>query len=967
MDSVSSSSSSSSSSSFLHQLHLQISSVNPSKTPNSLSNPKFVIFFFFFLSFLTFSFSASDSPSQSTTYIRLCNNLVTASPIRPNDAATSSAAIADSLRFQTGFFTSAHRLFNRSAASDYSKRLSFRVTSVRSTQNDDVFELRGQILLQQRGANSNYRRLLRKVYRGHRVSNWRVSQWIRAVLWGFWSRSSGKLCMLGTGSYGNKLADANVVLKLSYPLDLNVLDTLISGTLESFDDKSSLNYFQPISILALSQGSDYRFTLDGNANEDENGGCFGGSDGENLPLGDHSKGACTVFRGRMDQFELEYGSHCGEVSCNPIGSGAQKLPDFMYFYSTRCVARRRVQMLLGFPDTSYHDFLFPFYPNTTLISEGVWDEKENRLCATACRILNFTGALGNPYVGDCSIKLTLRFPAVLSLRNRSTALGQIWSDKGIGDSGYFGKIGFQSSFKSPRGLQGFQYVYTEIERVRKYCGEKMNDSGKGKKKYPDGYSSDMRFSMTVRSNKGQVAPGYSSPLFVGEQSYDGLLYGVLTKMGKLKSPRTGSDHYSSFLNVSYTMNFNPPPDFKLGDQLSSAEVKINAEGIYNRNTGILCMTGCRNLRSNGKILMKNESMDCEIVVNVQYSALNAKRRDSVKGTIESTRLKSDPYHFGPLQLSSSSIYTSQADASIWRMDFEIVMLLITNTLACLLVGLQLLHVRKHPEALPYISVVMLLVITLGHMIPLILNFGALFSHSEQTVFLGSEGWLEVNEVIVRMVTMIAFLLELRLLHSTWSSRQQEGSQPGLWVSEKKVLCITLPLYVGVILTAWFVHILRSAPRKGSRPFRLSRHRFKFPLGQAYQSPSILEDLKSYAGLLLDGFLLPQIIFNITSNAEGNTLASSFYVGTTIVRILPRAYDLYRAHTSAWFLDSSFIYANHRMGFYSTAWDIVIPCGGVLFAVLVYLQQRFGSRCILPKMFRESSVYEKVSAIGNDEL
>ncbi|KAL1335939.1 hypothetical protein HN51_030368 [Arachis hypogaea] len=953
MDSISSSFS------FLHPLLL-----NPSKTRNSPSNPKFVIFlfFFFFFSFFTFSFSASDSPFQST-YIRLCDNLVTAFPIRPNAAATSSAAIADSLRFQTGYFTSAHRLFNRSAASDYSKRLNFRVTSIRITQNDDVFELRGQILLQQRRPNMNYRRSLRKVYRGHRVTNWGVSQWIRATLRGFWSRSSGKLCMLGTGSYGYKVTDANVVLKLSYPLDLNVLDPLVSGTLESFDDKSSLNYFEPISILALSQGSDYRFTLVGN----ENGGCVGGSDGENLPLGDLSKGACTVFRGRMDQFELEYGSHCGDVNCNPIGSGAQKLPDFLYFYGSRCVTRRRVQMLLGFPDTSYHGFMFPFYPNTTLISEGVWDEKENRLCASACRILNFTGDLGNPYVGDCSIKLALRFPAVLSLRNRSSALGQIWSDKGIGDSGYFGKVGFKSSFKSARGLQGFQYVYTEIERVRKYCGGKMNDRGKGRKKYPDGYSSDMRFSMTVRSNKGQVAPGYSSPLFVGEESYEGRLYGVPTKMGKLKSPRTGSDNYSSLLNVSYTMSFNPPPDFNLSGQISSGEVKISAEGIYNRNTGNLCMTGCRNLRSNGKILMKNESMDCEIVINVQFSALNAKRRDSVKGTIESTRLKSDPYYFGPLQLSSSSIYTSQADASIWRMDFEIVMLLISNTLACLLVGLQLLHVRKHPEVLPYISVVMLLVITLGHMIPLILNFGTLFSHSQQTVFLGSEGWFQVNEVVVRMVTMIAFLLELRLLHLTWASRQHEGSQPGLWVSEKKVLCMTLPLYIGGTLVAWFVHIWKSGHKKGSRSFRLSRHRFKFPLGQAYQSPSILEDLKSYAGLLLDGFLLPQIIFNITSKAEGNTLASSFYVGTTIVRILPHAYDLYRSHTTAWFLDSSYIYANHRMGFYSTAWDIVIPCGGVLFAVLVYLQQRFGSRCILPKRFRESSVYEKVPAIGNDEL
>ena len=790
---------------------------------------------------------------------------------------------------------------------------------------------------------------------------------MRASLSGFWSRSSGKLCMFGTGSYGNNVRFANVVLKLNYPLDLNVLDSLISGTLESFDDTSSLNYFEPISILALSLSSNYRFTLVGNGNENA---CVGGSDGESLPLGNFSQGACTVFRGRMDRFEMEYGSQCSDVSCNPLGGSVKKLPEFMYFYGIRCKERQRVQTLWGFPDSSYRDLLFPFYPNTTLVSEGMWDEEENRLCAVACRILNFTKGWGNPHVGDCSIKLTLRFPAVLSLRNRSTVLGQIWSDKGVGESGYFSKIGFQGSLKSSRGLYGFRYMYTEIDRVRKYCAEKMTGSGKGKM-YPDGYSSDMRFSMLVRNSKGQVAPGYSSPLFVGDQSYDERLYGVPTMltMGQVKAHGTPSDDYSNLLNVSYTMSFNPPPNFELDGQISSAEVKIGAEGMYDKKTGLLCMTGCRHLRSNDKIRIKNELLDCEIMVNVQFSPLNAKGGESVKGTIESTRQKSDPYHFDPLQLSSISIYTSQADASIWRMDFEIIMVLVSNTLACVFVGLQLLHVKKHPDVLPYSSVVMLLVITLGHMIPLVLNFEALFmaNHSQQNVFLGSGGWLEVNEVVVRMVTMIAFLLELRLLQLTWSSRQGEGSQPGLWVSEKKVLYMTLPLYIGGGLTAWFVHIWKSAHQKGFRPFRLSRHRFRFPRVQAYQPPSFWGDFKSYAGLLLDGFLLPQILFNIIFNSEGKALASSFYVGTTIVRILPHAYDLYRAHSSAWFLDVSYIYANHRMDFYSTAWDIIIPSGGILFALLIYFQQRFGSRCILPKRFRESSTYEKVPAIGNDDL
>lgn len=826
-----------------------------------------------------------------------------------------------------------------------------------------MFELRGQMLLQQRGgATPAPGRLLRRVFPGRRVSHWKVSQWLRVSLSGFWSQTSGNLCMFGTGSYDN-VRNANVVLKLRYPRDLNLMNCLISGTLESFDDKNSLHYFEPIKILALSQSSNYKFTVEGN-------GCGGGSDWEGLSLRNLSQGACTMFLGHTDRSELEYGSHCGNVSCNPLGGNGEGLPGFMLFHGTRCAERQKVQMLLSFLDNSYQDGVFPFYPNATLISEGVWDEKENRLCAVACQILNFTESGANPYVGDCKTKLSLRFPAVLSLKNRSTVLGQIWSDKVVGEPGYFSRVGFQGLSKVSRSLHGFHYKYAETERVRKSCAEKMNARGKGNT-YPDGYSSDMAFSMSVTNSKGQVAQGYSSPLSVGDQIYSGHSYGVPNVLTTRKSKPHGIqlENYSNLLNVSYTMSFSLPPDFKFGTGVSSTAVKIGAEGVYNRNTGVLCMIGCQNLRSTNKIMMKNESLDCEIIVNVQFPPLTAKRGESLKGTIKSTRQKSDPYYFDPLQLSSYSIYTTQAGASIWRMDFEIIMLLVSNTLSCVFVGLQLLHVKKHPDVLPCISVVMLLVITLGHMIPLVLNFEALFvtKRSVQNVFLGSGGWLQVNEVVVRMVTMVAFLLELRLLQLTWSSRQGEGSHPGLWGSEKKVLYMTLPLYIGGGLISWLVHLWKSTHQKRFRPFRLSRHRFKLPRGHFFQPPSLWEGFKSYAGLLLDGFLLPQVLLNIIFNSKGKALSSSFYVGTTIVRILPHAYDLYRAHSSTWYLDLSYIYANHRMDFYSTAWDIIIPIGGILFALIVYFQQRFGSRCFLPKRFRETSAYEKVPVIGNDDL
>jgi len=772
--------------------------------------------------------------------------------------------------------------------------------------------------------------------------------------------------MFGTGSNVNQL-NANVVLKLRYPRDLSLLNCLISGTLESFDDKNSLQYFEPISILALSQSSKYKFTVAGN---EKGKGCGGGSDGEGLSLRNLNRGACTAFLGHTDRFELEYGSQCSNVSCNPVSGNGEELPGYMFFHGTLCAEKQKVQMLLGFPDSGHQDAIFPFHPNTTLVSEGKWDEKENRLCAVACRILNFTESSLSPYVGDCKIRLTLRFPAILSLRNRSTVLGQIWSDKVADEPGYFSRVGFQGSSRVSRSLHGFQYKYAETEKVRKSCVEMMSDGGKGNT-YPSGYSSDMAFSMLVTNSKGEIAQGYASPLSVNNQIYSGQSYGapIVLTAEKSKAHGTQSENYNNLLNVSYTMSFKPPPGFKFGRGVLSTKVKIGAEGIYNKNTGVLCMVGCRRLRSMDKILIKNESLDCEIMVNVQFPPLNAKGGEALKGTIKSTRQKSEPYYFDPLQLSSYSIYTTQADASIWRMDFELIMVLVSNTLACVCVGLQLIHVKKHPDVLPYISVVMLGVITLGHMIPLILNFEALFmgKHSVQNTFVGSAGWLEVNEVVVRMVTMVAFLLELRLIQLTWSSRQGEGSHPGLWGSDKKVLYMILPLYIGGGLTAWLVHLWKTSYQKKFRPFRLSRHKFKLPRGYIHRPPSLWEDFKSYAGLLLDGFLLPQILLNIIFNSEGKALASSFYVGTTVVRILPHAYDLFRSHISAWYLDLSYIYANHRMGFYSTAWDIIIPCGGILFALLVYFQQKFGSRCILPKRFRESSAYERVPVIGNDDL
>lgn len=55
------------------------------------------------------------------------------------------------------------------------------------------------------------------------------------------------------------------------------------------------------------------------------------------------------------------------------------------------------------------------------------------------------------------------------------------------------------------------------------------------------------------------------------------------------------------------------------------------------------------------------------------------------------------------------------------------------------------------------------------------------------------------------------------------------------------------------------------------------------------------DLKSYAGVVLDGFLLPQILFNIFWDSTENVLSHLFYIGTTFFHLLPHACYLYKAY------------------------------------------------------------------------
>ncbi|KAK8622730.1 hypothetical protein V6N13_117634 [Hibiscus sabdariffa] len=754
-------------------------------------------------------------------------------------------------------------------------------------------------------------------------------------LHGFWSESSGKLCMVGTGSAylkeGTLLSPA-AVLKLHNIKNSSSITSLITGTLESLSPSNDNNYFEPISILMHPQRN-YKFTFVSGDSTDE---FSSESDSEkSLPI-------YSVLQGR---------SFCS----NGV---IADLPGSMSLAVINCTdVQKRVQIFLKFEDNTKFSSLFHrFNPNTTLIGEGMWDEKKYQLHVLLCRFLDIANSWSNARVGDCTTSLSLRFPAIWSIKETSTIMGQIWTNKTEDDSGYFERIVFRSTRNHIESPYNLKYEYTELDRVRDSCPEKKLDRNK-RQRYPSPYSSEMKFNMLVKGSKGRTGWGSADVLAIDKQ-FPRHTVGVVAVRTIDGFERSTKWEPQGRANLSYKIDIKLHTRPKLADEsyasvVPDEKMEITAEGIYDADTGSLCMVGCRKFalidRAPG-----NASMDCNILLNFQLAPVKGLENGGyIRGRIESTWEESDLLYFDHLDVSSTAYSREQARHSIWTMDLEIALVVISQTLACLFVRSQLYHAKRHPKTLPFTSLVMLVILTMGQLIPLVLNYEALFNKKldPDTLLFQTGGWLEANEVILRITSMIAFLLQFRILQQAFSSRSNHGNQKGLWFAEKMTLFVTLSLYIS---GAFIVMLVDRGNYK--------REIVLLPTRTVdYWQRSAWDDLKSYAGLISDGFLLPQILFNMFSNSREYALSPSFYISTSLVRLLPHAYDLYNDHSYVQY-KGAYIYVNPADVFFSTAWDVIIPIGVLLFAAIIYLQQQCGGCCIVPKSFRWRESYEKIPSV-----
>ncbi|WOK95683.1 hypothetical protein Cni_G04390 [Canna indica] len=890
----------------------------------------------------------------------LLSSLASASPIPysdhcaavlPESAASEDAldpAAAAASPLSSGIFSNADSILGGGSSSDGERYGSFffRRRSLLPTRTPGVFQIVATLSLRSGRGFSVVRGrhvLERSSTEFHQVrprlphTTFAQRGLVRFDLSGYWSEAAGKVCMVGTGlgrSAEGKSLRLSAVFKLDYPKVTNISSSLIKGSLESLDAVGSSNHFDRISILSYASGN-YRYTQISQAKES----CAGANGKESLGLVSGSFCYYIQSLSRV-RFQLDYGKNCTSGFCGPFPQSSGFTPSILVFSQIQCSADGMVHMYVGFSNISSFYFRSLFIPGKALVSEGTWDHETNQLCLVACRIQSLKDSLMDSTVDACAIRICLWFPAVWSIEHRSTAVGRIWSNVDEKDSGYFDLVSFWSTDNYIGSLPGLKYNYTRMELVRKSCANNSSRSV-GKRRYPDGKSfRDFKFDASMRNSEGKTTWGYFTPVSIGQT-----IYGNLFGQNGVPLPLVAVHESSSLQNISYDIHFMFS---NTSLSMNSAE-KISAEGTYEAKTGLLCLVGCRHVSSfsSKQQTEKSESMDCGIVINIQLAPLNPKAGDKLTGEIWSKRDKTDPLFFEPLQITSLAIYRDQAIQSMWRMDVEITMVMVSLTLSCIFIGLQLFYVKKNPEVLPSVSFTMLVILTLGHMIPLVLNFQALFRTSgSQNVLLWSGGWLEVNEVIVRVITMVAFLLQFRFLQLSWSARSSEEGKMDLWMAEKNAIKTCLPLYIVGGLIALFVHMIYNQAQVKRRPVYASHD-------------SLWGNLISYSGLILDGFLLPQVIFNMFSGSKDKALAPSFYVGNTVVRALPHAYDAYRRSHYLPRFNSSYLYARPYEGFYSLVWDIIIPCGGVLLSVLIYLQQRFGGNCLFPFKSSKERSYELV--------
>ncbi|XP_037463582.1 uncharacterized protein LOC119335573 [Triticum dicoccoides] len=759
--------------------------------------------------------------------------------------------------------------------------------------------------------------------------NYTIPAYISFVLDGYYSSASLQLCMVGTGTEpaadGSVKQYADVALHLRVPSPPSLADPFVDGSLDGSSG------FGAIQLLAYAEGDDYEY-------------------------GERPTCSPPVRPARGSPQELDGGSFvCDDLKERLVtsyrlqdqhGGSPAKLPR-MHVNRMKCTPDGAVRAYVVFSnDTGDEGRRLEFLVDEeAVVADGHWDSARDMLCLRACRVSRSVPTPSTLAVRECGIELSFWLPAEWTILERSVVAGALRNPA-------HGRTDVMSAFSihdRRRNLSDVRYSYndTMLDVAKKHYLKINKEKIRGSFPVPSNsayHDFRLHFFVANRGRRGEAYPVAIGSVIVNE---DGL-----SADDSLPGSAVGDTEHD-LLRISYDLHCDAAADNWVRPTKNMSysyrpeeerRISISAEGVYDPKRGILSMAGCQR---------RNGSTDCQILVTVQFASLDLEGLGG-GGAISSLRDRSDRLFFETMNITLYGMYTEQLSEAVSRMDMESIMLVASTMLSCIFAALQILHAKKNPEAAAATSITMLAVLALGHLAPLVLSFEVIFMSRRSQYFLDStSGWLELNQVMMSVPALVAFVLHLRLLHLALAGRLRPAagqSEPATTsVSERAVLKVCLPLYLlgGVMAAA--VHAIN---------IRTSREGH---IGGEAAMP--WDDVVWYAGLMLDGFLLPQVILNESlSGSKVRAISRWFYMGGTLIRVAPHVYDVVRRRVYVPSMSPSDIYASPRGDLFGVAWDVVILCGAALLASLLFFQQRLGAGASLPWQRKRSGGYEMVSRI-----
>ncbi|KAL6845407.1 hypothetical protein ACP4OV_024902 [Aristida adscensionis] len=748
---------------------------------------------------------------------------------------------------------------------------------------------------------------------------------------GYYSTATASidLCMVGSGSYPRNdgfgdVVLSDVALRLHSPHPPNLSTPFVTGRLEGAD-------FDAIALVAYASDGDHAYA--------EAASCP-------PPLA-----VTPVREGRL---ALRANFSCSRLMALLRGSysldyGASSSPPLrlrhrrMHVNQTHCAADGAVRAYMVFdadqPDAFQGDHSVEWRDDSSwflvgdeaLVAGGFWDASRSQLCLRACRVARSGSSRADLAVRECGIGVSFWFPGVWSFHDRSTVAGSIWNTSGRSDGDTAermpGAISVSRTARYTGDLSDIAYS-TRVEEAKKHYHStpalrKERKAGTGR--FP-GNDSCRDFAFRFYA-KNQGWAGLASPVAIGSTVVQGDSLMADDEFSRRAAAEMSTQR---LLNVSYDLQYRVE---NVGSSPATRQQRrVSAEGVYDTKTGFLCMVACQ--------VMDDTSSDCEVLVTVQFAPVGAGVRERGVGTISSLRKPSDPLFF---EAQDIDVYGEYGQPGPWgepshRREMELVMVVASMLLSCVFILVQLRYAKRNPEAPPAMSITMLAVQALGYMLPLVF-MDSLTNQLERTSYRP----LDLGAFIaLRVGTMVAFVLQLRLLRLALSGRSSKGRSKdnangngvnvvssSVAVAERNTVLVCLPLYfLGRVLDWIISYVATDGGRMGQY------------LALLWPS-SLIDDPVSYGGLVLDAFLLPQVIRNAFSGAPAPALSPWFYAGGTVVRAAPHVYDVLRAHSYIASWRPCYEYGSPRDDLIGLSWNAAALCGAALLAVLVFLQQRHG--------------------------